>query len=57
MSSLKQRAYDAWFRHVHGSRLIYNTCWEDPRADRADYSHAARVVKRILTRKFLLLRP
>ncbi|MBL8245850.1 MAG: DUF3419 family protein, partial [Rhodanobacteraceae bacterium] len=35
MSSLKQRAYDAWFRHVHGSRLIYNTCWEDPRADRA----------------------
>lgn len=35
MSTLKQRAYDAWFRHVHGSRLIYNTCWEDPRADRA----------------------
>lgn len=32
---LTQRAYDAWFRHVHGSRLIYNTCWEDPRADRA----------------------
>jgi S-adenosylmethionine-diacylglycerol 3-amino-3-carboxypropyl transferase len=35
MSTLTQRAYDAWFRHVHGSRLIYNTCWEDPRADRA----------------------
>lgn len=35
MVSIKQRAYDAWFRHVHGSRLIYNTCWEDPRADRA----------------------
>jgi len=35
MSTLKQRTYDAWFRHVHGSRLIYNTCWEDPRADRA----------------------
>jgi len=35
VSNLKQRAYDAWFRHVHGSRLIYNTCWEDPRADRA----------------------
>ena len=35
MSTLKQRAYDAWFRHVHGTRLIYNTCWEDPRADRA----------------------
>lgn len=33
--SLKQRMYDAWFRHVHGSKLIYNTCWEDPRADRA----------------------
>lgn len=35
MSTLKHRVYDAWFRHVHGSRLIYNTCWEDPRADRA----------------------
>ena len=35
MLTLKQRSYDAWFRHVHGSRLIYNTCWEDPRADRA----------------------
>jgi S-adenosylmethionine-diacylglycerol 3-amino-3-carboxypropyl transferase len=35
MSAIWQRAYDAWFRHVHGSRLIYNTCWEDPRADRA----------------------
>ncbi|MCB1605365.1 MAG: BtaA family protein [Xanthomonadales bacterium] len=33
--TLKQRAYDAWFRHTHQSRLIYNTCWEDPRADRA----------------------
>lgn len=33
--TLKQRLYDAWFRHVHGSKLIYNTCWEDPRADRA----------------------
>jgi S-adenosylmethionine-diacylglycerol 3-amino-3-carboxypropyl transferase len=35
MSSFKERTYDAWFRHVHGSKLIYNTCWEDPRADRA----------------------
>lgn len=34
-ANLKQRAYDAWFRHVHTSKLIYNTCWEDPRADRA----------------------
>ncbi len=32
--SLKNRAYDAWFAKVHGSRLIYNSCWEDPRADR-----------------------
>lgn len=31
---IAHRAYDAWFRKVHGSRLIYNTCWEDPRADR-----------------------
>lgn len=30
----KHRAYDAWFARVHGSRLIYNSCWEDPRADR-----------------------
>jgi S-adenosylmethionine-diacylglycerol 3-amino-3-carboxypropyl transferase len=22
------------FRYVHGSHLIYNTCWEDPRLDR-----------------------
>lgn len=29
-----QRFYDAWFRRVHGHRLIYNTCWEDPRLDR-----------------------
>lgn len=32
--TLAARAYDAFFRNVHGSRLIYNTCWEDPRADR-----------------------
>lgn len=32
--TLAARAYDAFFRKVHGSRLIYNTCWEDPRADR-----------------------
>jgi S-adenosylmethionine-diacylglycerol 3-amino-3-carboxypropyl transferase len=30
-----QRAYDAWFGRVHGTRLIYNTCWEDPYIDRA----------------------
>jgi S-adenosylmethionine-diacylglycerol 3-amino-3-carboxypropyl transferase len=27
--------YDRFFKATHGSRLIYNTCWEDPRADRA----------------------
>ena len=32
--ALRQRAYDAWFRAVHGNRLIYNSCWEDPHADR-----------------------
>lgn len=25
---------DLVFHHVHGSQLIYNTCWEDPRLDR-----------------------
>jgi len=25
---------DLVFHHVHGSQLIYNTCWEDPRIDR-----------------------
>ena len=33
-TTLREKLYDAWFRRVHGSRLIYNTCWEDPRADR-----------------------
>ncbi len=23
----------AWFKFVHGSSLVYNTCWEDPRLD------------------------
>lgn len=23
-----------WFNFVHGSNLVYNTCWEDPRLDR-----------------------
>jgi len=26
--------HDLVFRHVHGSSLIYNACWEDPRIDR-----------------------
>ena len=25
---------DKMFRYIHGNRLIYNTCWEDPRIDR-----------------------
>lgn len=32
--SLRHRLQDAFFRAVHRNRLIYNTCWEDPRADR-----------------------
>lgn len=27
-------AHDSLFERVHSSRLIYNTCWEDPRLDR-----------------------
>lgn len=26
--------HDRFFNSVHGNRLIYNTCWEDPRIDR-----------------------
>lgn len=29
-----RRLGDAFFRFVHGNRLVYNTCWEDPRLDR-----------------------
>lgn len=25
---------DWFFERIHGSKLVYNTCWEDPRADR-----------------------
>ncbi|MHC1788465.1 BtaA family protein [Solidesulfovibrio sp.] len=31
---LSRRLQDAFFGFVHGNRLIYNTCWEDPRLDR-----------------------
>jgi hypothetical protein len=24
-----------WFNFVHRHNLVYNTCWEDPRIDRA----------------------
>jgi S-adenosylmethionine-diacylglycerol 3-amino-3-carboxypropyl transferase len=29
-----KKAHDMVFRHVHGSNLIYNAAWEDPRLDR-----------------------
>ena len=32
--NLRTRVQDAFFRFVHGNRLVYNTCWEDPRLDR-----------------------
>lgn len=25
---------DSWFKLIHSSNLVYNTCWEDPRLDR-----------------------
>ncbi len=31
---LRAYAHDLCFKGVHGHRLIYNTCWEDPRLDR-----------------------
>jgi S-adenosylmethionine-diacylglycerol 3-amino-3-carboxypropyl transferase len=31
---LGKRVHDRLFNAVHGNRLIYNTCWEDPRLDR-----------------------
>lgn len=43
---LRSRLQDAFFRLVHGNRLIYNTCWEDPRLDRRllDIGPGSRVV-------------
>ena len=32
--SLGRRTQDAIFNRVHGTNLVYNTCWEDPRLDR-----------------------
>ena len=23
-----------WFKFIHSYKLIYNTCWEDPRVDK-----------------------
>jgi S-adenosylmethionine-diacylglycerol 3-amino-3-carboxypropyl transferase len=35
MSRIGDYGYDRWFKRVHRERLIYNSCWEDPRADEA----------------------
>ena len=32
--NLARAAHDRVFKSIHGGRLIYNTCWEDPRIDR-----------------------
>jgi len=39
-------AHDMLFRHVHGSNLIYNCAWEDPRIDREllQLNHESSVV-------------
>lgn len=31
---LRRRLGEALFGLIHGNRLVYNTCWEDPRLDR-----------------------
>jgi S-adenosylmethionine-diacylglycerol 3-amino-3-carboxypropyl transferase len=34
LERLREYAHDLCFKGVHGHRLIYNACWEDPRLDR-----------------------
>jgi S-adenosylmethionine-diacylglycerol 3-amino-3-carboxypropyl transferase len=34
LTRVKDAGHDRLFKRVHGSRLIYNSCWEDPRIDR-----------------------
>ncbi len=34
LAKIRNAGHDRFFNTVHGSRLIYNTCWEDPRIDR-----------------------
>ena len=43
---IKKYAHDKMFGMVHSSRLVYNTCWEDPRLDRRmlDIGPESRVV-------------
>ena len=31
---LARKLSESWFRVLHKSNLVYNTCWEDPRLDR-----------------------
>ncbi len=31
---ISKKAHHLLFQNIHGRRLIYNTCWEDPRIDR-----------------------
>lgn len=31
---LVHRTHDIIFKNIHGKRLVYNACWEDPRLDR-----------------------
>ena len=33
--TLRENVSHAWFRVIHQRNLVYNTCWEDPRLDRA----------------------
>lgn len=33
--TIREKVSDAWFRLIHQRNLVYNTCWEDPRVDRA----------------------
>lgn len=44
--TLGSRFQDAFFRYIHGNRLVYNACWEDPRLDRRllDLTPRSRVV-------------
>ena len=41
--------YDSFFKLTHSNRLIYNTCWEDPRADRAMLDIAANSRVAVIT--------
>ena len=45
-SRISHKLQDRVFSLVHGNRLVYNTCWEDPRLDREllDFSSDSRIV-------------